>query len=165
MRSFIILFFSSLIIFVACGQSTTTNKPSKSSSKEFPTNLILSKEINLSTAILKVTKVATALTSPVNSNPPKGQNNYFVVIELVVNYIQQNTRLSSAHFTLISKNGAKYTYPGAYGQLIFDGNVSNFEASPGASKYVYKQGEELKLFFEVPQTETLKNLKLEYIPE
>jgi hypothetical protein len=131
---------------------------------QFKTNLTLGAQIDAGHGKVKITKISEATKTPIYAKSTKAESNKFVIIETVVTSIDANSKLESIAFALVTTKGVRFDIPSAYGKVKVFGKLSDYEATDGAVVYAYEKGDALNLFFEVPQSTRLKDLKLTYVP-
>lgn len=132
-------------------------------SKGARSNLTLGTEIGLGQGKVKITGAFETMKTPLKGNPPKQSGNKFIGIETSVLSLPEGSQLCSGGCVLKSP-AWQYVAPAAYGKMELFGGVSNFEAVDGAVVYVGKVGDSLNVFFEVPESVSLKEVQLSYDP-
>ena len=150
--------FSLFICFSACLFCVNVGETA-----QFESNLTLGAQIDAGHGKVKITKVSEATKTPIYAKSTKAEGNKFVIIETVVASIDIDSKLESIAFTLVTSKGTRFDIPSAYGKVKVFGKLSNYEATDGAVVYAYDKGDALNLFFEVPQSTRLNDLRLIYV--
>ena len=153
-----VLLLVATTLVVALAGCTTPTTPTPTS------GLSVGATFALGPAEVSVVSVAESETQPVFNEPETSPffkmspqpGNKFVLVELMVNEIQLGGELDSALIFLEFSSGKQYDPPRVYGEHPGGGQ---FE---GSWVTFYAGHQELKLFFEVAQSEDLGTARLGY---
>lgn len=157
-----LLFQLSILLLFSCNNSPKLKDNEAPKELTNANNLEINNIIDIQKAKLLVTGISIANETPINKVKPKTQTNHFILINLKIKEIEKDTQLSTVQFILKDIGNKEYEKPGSWGKIDFGGNISNFEASEGATSFLSKVDEEINLFFEVPINVIPKNTVLLY---
>ncbi len=158
-------FLYPFILFAVFVQCNTYNKNRDNRTRDLqlsPENLQIRAIIETDNTQIEITGIQTTDMNPVNKVKAKLCTNQFILIGLKIKTIKEDSTVSSVNFILTGSSNHIYTTPEAWEKIDISDGTTNFDATAVATIISDQVNDKIQIFFEVPKSIQLSDLKLEY---